>query len=339
MNTVFATQSMLQAIGVGARRSLPAAATINWVLKDGLGRLGRLSISTKFGGSFDADLKRFRFVTSIMYCVALAMEYSTPLAPRLFLPLASLANIGKNVGLATYVATQPAFHRSFARGNNLADISAKSQARRLGQQMVFDNVGLALAVLLTHLVRGSERAQRVLPLALFPVLAAGDLASIYFEMKAIHLRSLNRERAEILADHWLGAGASLTPAQVSRAERLLLPPRLDGSALRLSIGALEAGVEGAEDVRALVRHRPPYFLKVAPRAGGRAHAHLALSAEAEARDVLAAVLQTAILRRELRAAPQAPPDFVGDLEGAGWQTDHVLLSRSERARYSVQGGA
>lgn len=48
---------MLQAIGVGARRSLPAAATINWVLKDGLGRLGRLSISTKFGGSFDADLK------------------------------------------------------------------------------------------------------------------------------------------------------------------------------------------------------------------------------------------------------------------------------------------
>ena len=101
-----------------------------------------------------------------MYCVALAMEYSTPLAPRLFLPLASLANIGKNVGLATYVATQvgaadgvrstsncgirmgltlghdshanlappcfqPAFHRSFARGNNLADISAKSQARRL----------------------------------------------------------------------------------------------------------------------------------------------------------------------------------------------------------------
>lgn len=219
--------------------------------------------------------------------------------------------------------------------------------------MVFDNVGLALAVLLTHLVRGSERAQRVLPLALFPVLAAGDLASIYFEMKAIHLRSLNRERAEILADHWLAAGASLTPAQVSRAERLLLPPRLDGSALRLSIGALEAGVEGAEDVRALVRHRPPYFLKVAPRAGGRAHAHLALSAEAEARDVLAAVLQTAILRRELRAAPQAPPsvaragaraarelsDFVGDLEGAGWQTDHVLLSRSERARYSVQGGA
>lgn len=54
---------MLQAIGIGAKRSLPAAATINWVLKDGLGRLGRLSISTKFGGSFDADLKALAWVS------------------------------------------------------------------------------------------------------------------------------------------------------------------------------------------------------------------------------------------------------------------------------------
>ena len=50
-------QSLLQAVGVGARRSLPAAATINWVLKDGLGRLGRLTVATRFGESFDSDLK------------------------------------------------------------------------------------------------------------------------------------------------------------------------------------------------------------------------------------------------------------------------------------------
>lgn len=50
-------QSLLQAVGVGAKNSLPAAAGINWVLKDGLGRLGRLSVSTRFGTSFDSDLK------------------------------------------------------------------------------------------------------------------------------------------------------------------------------------------------------------------------------------------------------------------------------------------
>ena len=50
-------QSLLQAVGVGAKKSLPAAAGINWVLKDGLGRLGRLSVSTRFGTSFDSNLK------------------------------------------------------------------------------------------------------------------------------------------------------------------------------------------------------------------------------------------------------------------------------------------
>lgn len=51
-------------------------------------------------------MQRFRFVTSVLYCIALGLEYSTPLAPHAFLPLASLANIGKSIGLATYVATQ-----------------------------------------------------------------------------------------------------------------------------------------------------------------------------------------------------------------------------------------
>ena len=55
------------------------------------------------------------------------MEYLTPLMPHYFLPLASLANVGKSMGLTTYIATQPVFLKSFTRSENLADINAKSQ--------------------------------------------------------------------------------------------------------------------------------------------------------------------------------------------------------------------
>jgi hypothetical protein len=51
----------------------------------------------------------------------------TPLAPWHFLLLASVANVGKSVGLTTHIATQPAFQRSFARRENLADVAAKAQ--------------------------------------------------------------------------------------------------------------------------------------------------------------------------------------------------------------------
>lgn len=61
----------------------------------------------------------------------------------------------------------------------------------------------------------AETARRLLPLALFPVLACGDLWAIYSELRSIHLRTLNKERAEIIVQHWLREGAVPTPRQVS----------------------------------------------------------------------------------------------------------------------------
>lgn len=59
---------MLQAVGVGAVRSLPAAATLNWVLKDGLGKLGKISVAAVFGRGFDSDLKaRARWTTALLH--------------------------------------------------------------------------------------------------------------------------------------------------------------------------------------------------------------------------------------------------------------------------------
>ena len=74
-----------------------------------------------------AVLQRFRWLTSLIFSSSIALEYLTPLLPRHFLLLASLSNVGKSVGVTTYVATHPAFMRSFARGENLADINAKGQ--------------------------------------------------------------------------------------------------------------------------------------------------------------------------------------------------------------------
>ena len=49
------------------------------------------------------------------------------MAPRYFLLLASIANVGKSVGLATHISTQPSFVKNFARQDNLSDLTAKAQ--------------------------------------------------------------------------------------------------------------------------------------------------------------------------------------------------------------------
>lgn len=80
--------------------------------------------------------------------------------------------------------------------------------------MVMDTVGLLACVALMSAVRARPRAQRLLPLAMLPALAAGDLWYIWHELKAIHLRSLNRERAEMIAEAWLRRGHVPTARQV-----------------------------------------------------------------------------------------------------------------------------
>lgn len=50
---------MFTAIGVGYSSSLPSAAALNWVLKDGLGRLSRCIYTASLASAFDTNLKVF----------------------------------------------------------------------------------------------------------------------------------------------------------------------------------------------------------------------------------------------------------------------------------------
>ena len=80
--------------------------------------------------------------------------------------------------------------------------------------MVMDTLGLAICVGLTFSVRRHPQLRLLLPLLTFPFLVVLDLLCIYQELKATHLRTLNRERAEILAERWLLDGLIFTAKEV-----------------------------------------------------------------------------------------------------------------------------
>lgn len=50
-------QAMFRAVGIGHSHSLPAAAALNWVMKDGLGRLCRCIYTASLASAFDTNLK------------------------------------------------------------------------------------------------------------------------------------------------------------------------------------------------------------------------------------------------------------------------------------------
>ena len=271
--SVFATQQMLQAIGLGAKRGLPAAAAVNWVLKDGLGRLGKLSVAANFGRAFDSDVKRFRFTSSVVFDCSALVEFITPFFPQHFLLLATIANVGKSVGITTANACRGPIQRAFALEENLGEVAAKTSA----QQVLADNIGLAMAVTATGItskVAANSKLRLTVPLVAFFPLAAMDLFCVYHELKCVCLRTINKERGEIIAERFVEEGRVPSHRQVSDVERLLIPARMDESSLPLKIThigeacptpeALAAALCGDSPSRPYVLTYLPYTAKQSP---------------------------------------------------------------------------
>ncbi|KAL7231898.1 hypothetical protein ACSBR2_010012 [Camellia fascicularis] len=211
---VLATQAMFRAIGIGFSHSLPSAAALNWVLKDGLGRLSRCIYTASLASSFDTNLKRVRFSTSVLFSLSIGVELLTPAFPQYFLLVASIANIAKQISLACYLATGTAVHRSFAVADNLGEVSAKAQI----QTVCFDNLGLMLAAALNILFRNNLRLQASLPFVVYPIFSAIDLIGIYQGLKHVHLQTLTKDRLEIIINMWIQLGCVPSPADVSEEE-------------------------------------------------------------------------------------------------------------------------
>lgn len=314
----FATQSLLIAAGIGAQRAMSASAMINWILKDGVNRIARMIAGTRFAKSFDSDLKRFRFTTSLMFTACMGCEFLTVQFPQHFLLLASVANVGKAVGLTTYVSTNPAFQKSLCRGENLADLTAKTQA----QHMVVDTLALGVSAWLTHVVRHNPSWQLLLPLLAYPVCAVGDVLSIYMELKAIQLRTVNRERAELIAEVWINTQSIPSFGEVSANERLMWASDVAGGFLPLRLQPLELVVDSADQLLALLRRYRGRQHVMALRThrmrawnlmGPRVQLAATLSERASPEEMFIVVLEAAMLRQRLRQrlTPLIPPGTKG----------------------------
>lgn len=81
------------------------------------------------------------------------------------------------------------------------------------QHMVVDMLALGVSASAMYLAKNIPKPA-LLPLMAFPALAVGDLYSIYRELKAVELRTLNRERAEMIVERWVAKGAVPNAAEV-----------------------------------------------------------------------------------------------------------------------------
>lgn len=336
---VFSTQGLLLAVGVGRQSAAPLAAALQWVIRDGVGRGGRMLFS-QLGTGFDAETKQYRLAAAFVLNMACAIEAAAPAATRLFLPLACVANMAKGASTVTAASTRGAIYRSFMRRENLGDITAKQETVGVAG----DLAGTAVGIALSRATAGNPRVAA----GAFLALSVAHFAAAYGEVKAVQLRTLNRQRAHRLIKAYLRSGAVPTVETVNRAERVLNRPWLDSlHAPNIELGArLGEAAPDAEALSYLLRlYAADRYLFVYE--GTRMK--IVLRNDASSHDALKAFLHADVFWRQYKRSGAARDgrrsagrhrqlleeshafarahfdSFVSEADAAGFRTDSVLL--------------
>ncbi|KFH68059.1 hypothetical protein MVEG_06789 [Podila verticillata NRRL 6337] len=195
VTAVISTQSLLFAMGLGAG-SIPMAAALNWIIKDGLGQLGGVVYASFVSDKFDSEPKRFRFQATVAMQGANVLELLTPLWPGSFLVIASISNIGKNMAWLASSATRAQMNKTFALRDNLGDITGKSGSQTTAAGLVGTGLGVVIAALMSH-VSEDPTVLPLIPMCL--TFLPFSIFNIYSNYKSSHYvttPSLNVPRTE-----------------------------------------------------------------------------------------------------------------------------------------------
>jgi hypothetical protein len=319
---VLGTRSMLRAVGVGAAAAAAGSAALNWVLKDGLGRCGAIAAASAIGNRFDNDSKTYFLAGDIAYELGVGIELCAPLFPGLFLLVGSLANALKSTSYMMRLPPRAAFLKSFARRENVGDLSAKANA----QEVVAGMIGMGLGIALSSAVGDALHAA----FFAYAVTLTTVTTCSYLGLRGLRLVTLNWARMRLLLRAYMRCGGAAVPGprEVNAREPMpswpLLPRRAAAADWTLPVrfgAALDATAPTTKTLRRLAElyASERYLLSIAPgdddefarkpwharllagRRRGRTVINVAVAEDATARDCLLAMLQAARLQELLQS--------------------------------------
>jgi hypothetical protein len=330
------TRAILKGVGVGEAEATALGGLLQWVLRDGVGMVGRIAFATVISSDLDHDAKRWRLAADITNDAGLLLEIlSSHLPTHWFLTVVCLANLFKAVTCVAGGATRASLTQHFAVRQNMADVAAKDGSQETAVNLVGMFVGMAVAAVVP------ETFGWTLIVALCFIVM--HLGSNYLGVKSLILNTLNESRLLICLDRLLVNGTVPTPIAVRSIEPVVLPLAKPvtvrmGASLRRALAHATPEFRATHvtgDV-ALATLRTKKYV-VVPQASGAVAVVMTADCDADPLVILQAYL--AALVAAMPARYQKVPTLATLTElltGAGWRLDRVQFRLDD---YRVEMGS
>ncbi|RYO96177.1 hypothetical protein DL765_011658 [Monosporascus sp. GIB2] len=210
---IYDSLQAFSSFGVGDSSSSATGAVLLTVLQESTGRLATILFAHRFGQAIEPECKRYRFLADLLNDTALFLDVLSPLLPGYPRVLALCgAGVLRALCGVSAGAAKASLSAHFARNGNLAELNAKDGS----QETVISLLGMLAGSLFVRAVSGNAAVW-----AWMAVLIAAHLATNYAAVRAVRMRSLNRQRAQLVLTHYVHTGRVLDPAQAAAREHIL----------------------------------------------------------------------------------------------------------------------
>lgn len=182
------------------------------VLQDSTGRLATIAFAWRLGTSLEPECKAYRLAADIFNDAAMILDLMSPIFPKpARVVILSVASVGRALCGVAAGSAKASLSAHFAKQGNLGELNAKDSS----QETVISLVGMLVGTFVVSHVTSKSATWFTLLLLL-----TIHLGTNYLAVRAVRLRSLNRQRANIVFSEWLEKGVILSPAAVSRREKV-----------------------------------------------------------------------------------------------------------------------
>ncbi|KAF2471508.1 DUF647-domain-containing protein, partial [Lindgomyces ingoldianus] len=199
-------------VGVGDASASPTAALLLSVLQESMGRIATILFAHKLGTSLEPECKMYRLAADIFNDTAMVLDCLSPAFPKpARVMVLGFSSVLRSLCGVCAGSSKASLSAHFARKGNLGELNAKDSS----QETVISLLGMLAGSVVVSWVT-SPMATWTTLIALLSV----HLAMNYAAVTAVSMRSLNRQRANIVLSTLLQDGRVLQPTEVSKRERI-----------------------------------------------------------------------------------------------------------------------
>ncbi|CAF3398341.1 unnamed protein product [Rotaria sp. Silwood1] len=213
ITNALAFSAILEGMGVGDEKASVLSATFVWLIKDGVGMLGRILFAWFNGTGLDSNLKMWRFYADILNDLAISLDLIAPFFKHLLLPITCLSNLSRSIVGVAGGSTRAALTQHQAIAHNMGDVSAKDGS----QETLVNLLALIVNIFLLHTIK----RDRLLVWFLYFMLTTLHLYANYRAIRTLQLRTFNWNRFVLLCEYYFRNGQIQTIEYINRHEPIL----------------------------------------------------------------------------------------------------------------------